>query len=120
MFIMPDVRPSAFRPSAFTSHRRKLLETKVAHALMRAVSRLSRHFRPRPRFPHASPEVSSLTASVNSLFFELGLTDAAIAEIALAHDRTVLTDDLPLYLWLMTIKVSTFNFTHLRERLVAF
>ena len=66
------------------------------------------------------PEVSSVTASVNLLFPELGLTDAAIAEIALAHDCTVLTDDLPLHLWLTTLKISAINFTHLRERLGAF
>lgn len=66
------------------------------------------------------PEVSSVTASVNLLFRELGLTDAAIAEIALAHDCTVLTDDLPLYLWLTTMKISAINFTHVRERLGIF
>ncbi len=66
------------------------------------------------------PEVSSATASLSLLFLELGLTDAAIAEVALAHDCLVLTDDLPLYLWLTTIKVSAVNFTHLRERLGAF
>jgi len=66
------------------------------------------------------PEASSATASVNALFLELGLTDAAIAEIALAHGCAVLTDDLPLYLWSTTMKISAINFTHLRERLGIF
>jgi len=42
---------------------------------------------------------------------------AAIAAVAREHKRTVLTDDLDLYLMLQRDKVEGVNFTHLRARI---
>lgn len=46
-------------------------------------------------------------------FLRFGLTDAAIRKAATAVDA-VLTDDLPLYAWLLNEGVHAINFTHLR------
>jgi hypothetical protein len=70
------------------------------------------------QFAHLAlePGIQSVTASRHQLFPELGLTDAAIATAARAHDCVVLTDDLPLYLRLSAVDVSVINYAHLRER----
>jgi len=60
--------------------------------------------------------VSSRDASDHQIFANLGLTDAAIASAARGHDCFVLTDDLPLYVWLNQVGVPAANYTHLRER----
>ena len=61
-------------------------------------------------------EMSSTRAAEDSLYQSLGLVDAAIGAVARAHNCTVLTDDLDLYLRLTSEKVNVLNFTHLRAR----
>ena len=61
-------------------------------------------------------DVTSGVASAHPLFMRLGLTDEAIATAAREHNCVVLTDDLPLYVWLAQAEVSAINYTHLRER----
>jgi predicted nucleic acid-binding protein len=53
-------------------------------------------------------------AAEDRLYHRLGLVDAAIGAVALAHSCCVLTDDLDLYLGLARDKSSVLNFTHLR------
>jgi hypothetical protein len=60
--------------------------------------------------------ISSIRATEDELYSVLGLTDAAIAVVARAHDCAVLTDDLDLYLRLSRDGVNAINFTHLRAR----
>jgi predicted nucleic acid-binding protein len=62
------------------------------------------------------PEMSSTRAAEDLLYQDLGLVDAAIGAVARAHNCTVLTDDLDLYLRLSRDRVNVFNFTHLRAR----
>jgi PIN domain-containing protein len=59
-------------------------------------------------------EMSSTRAAEGRLYEDLGLVDAAIGEVARAHNCSVLIDDLDLYLRLSYDSVSVFNFTHLR------
>jgi predicted nucleic acid-binding protein len=61
-------------------------------------------------------EMPSARAAEDSLYEKLGLVDAAIGAVARAHNCTVLTDDLDLYLLLSYEKVSVLNFTHLRAQ----
>jgi hypothetical protein len=46
-------------------------------------------------------------------FMALGLTDAALAELATTH--VILTLDFPLSNWLESRKLNVINFTHLRS-----
>lgn len=57
--------------------------------------------------------IRSSDASSHSTYIRLGLTDAAI-HLA-AHDATVLTTDLDLYLSLSSSGNSVVNFNHLRD-----
>jgi predicted nucleic acid-binding protein len=59
-------------------------------------------------------EISSSRAAEDILYQKLGLVDAAIGAVARAHNCTVLTDDLDLYLLLSHENVNVLNFTHLR------
>ena len=52
-------------------------------------------------------------AASGPLYGRLGLTDSAIAQVALKLDCEVLTDDLDLYLSLWDQKVVAHNFMHL-------
>jgi rRNA-processing protein FCF1 len=61
-------------------------------------------------------EISSVQAVSDPLYQSLGLVDAAIGTLARAHNCTVLTDDLDLYLRLSRDHVDVLNFTHLRAR----
>jgi len=61
-------------------------------------------------------EMPSARAAEDSLYEKLGLVDAAIGAVARAHNCTVLTDDLDLYLLLTSEKVTVVNFTHLRAQ----
>lgn len=61
------------------------------------------------------PAISSAEAAQDKDFVRMGLTDCVIARAAQAHNCTVLTDDLDLYLLLETRGIPVFNFTHLRE-----
>ena len=61
-------------------------------------------------------EMPSTRAAADPLYQNLGLVDAAIGAVARAHNCTVLTDDLDLYLRLSSDKVNVVNFTHLRAR----
>lgn len=61
-------------------------------------------------------EMSSARASEDRHYQKLGLADAAIGIVARAHNCTVLTDDLDLYVLLSHDKVNTINFTHLRQQ----
>jgi hypothetical protein len=61
-------------------------------------------------------QVSSSRAADDRIYEGLGLVDAAIGSAARAHNCSVLTDDLDLYLRLSHDKIDVFNFTHLRER----
>jgi predicted nucleic acid-binding protein len=60
--------------------------------------------------------IPSARATADVLYPKLGLVDAAIGAVARAHNCTVLTDDLDLYLLLSREGVNTVNFTHLRAR----
>jgi predicted nucleic acid-binding protein len=60
-------------------------------------------------------EMPSLRAAEDVLYPKLGLVDAAIGAVARAHNCTVLTDDLDLYLLLSHEKVKVINFTHERR-----
>jgi len=62
------------------------------------------------------PVMPSARAAQCSPYDNLGLTDAAIAEIAREHNCAVLTDDLDLYLALRRENVVAENFAHLQER----
>jgi rRNA-processing protein FCF1 len=56
----------------------------------------------------------SIQAAEDPLYSSLGLVDAAIGAVARAHDCTVLTDDLDLYVRLGRDRVNVINFRHLR------
>ncbi|MGA2114732.1 MAG: PIN domain-containing protein [Bryobacteraceae bacterium] len=60
-------------------------------------------------------EMPSARAAEDRLHQDLGLTDAAIGSVARAHNCSVLTDDLALYLQLTHDGVNAHNFTYLRE-----
>jgi|SRR5581483_1547912 len=60
------------------------------------------------------PVVASERAARSVHYESLGLTDAAIAELAREHNCAVLTDDLSLYLTLSNEGITALNFTHLR------
>lgn len=62
------------------------------------------------------PVISSIRAATNVHYTRLGLTDAAVIELARELNLTVLTDDLDLYLALTRVGVTAFNFTHLRSQ----
>ena len=62
------------------------------------------------------PPMPSQQAAGDRLYEPLGLVDAAISAVARAHNCTVLTDDLDLYLRLSHDKVPAVNFTHLRTQ----
>ncbi len=59
-------------------------------------------------------EMPSVRAAEDALYPKLGLVDAAIGAVARAHNCTVLTDDLDLYLLLNREKVKVINFTYER------
>lgn len=61
-------------------------------------------------------EMPSAQAAQSRPYEDHGLTDAAIAAVALKHQCTVLTDDLNLYLALAREEISAINFNHLRAR----
>ena len=60
--------------------------------------------------------IASLAAAEDSLYSELGLSDAAIGAVARANGCTVLTDDLELYRRLAQESVAAINFAHLQEQ----
>jgi predicted nucleic acid-binding protein len=62
------------------------------------------------------PLMPSQQAAGDPLYEPLGLVDAAISAAARAHNCTVLTDDLDLYLRLSRHKVAAVNFAHLRAQ----
>lgn len=66
------------------------------------------------------PELSSTKAAEDSAYMSHGLTDASIAATARAHDVTVLTDDLDLYLRLQRDGIVCANFTYLRAHMLGF
>ena len=57
--------------------------------------------------------IASINASEVSEFARLGLTDAAIIQIA-KGTYLVLTDDFPLYYTLKSHGIDTVNFNHIR------
>ena len=61
-------------------------------------------------------EMPSARAAEDRLNQKLWLVDAANWAEARAHNCTVLTDDLDLYLMLSHDNVNVLNFTHLRAR----
>jgi hypothetical protein len=61
-------------------------------------------------------EIPSASAAEDVLYLDLGLVDAAIGVVARAHDCTVLTDDLDLYLLLSHETVNVIYFTYLRNQ----
>jgi predicted nucleic acid-binding protein len=61
-------------------------------------------------------EMPSARAAEDVLYLELGLVDAAIGAVARAHDCTVLTDDLDLYLLLSHQTNNVIYFTYLRKQ----
>jgi hypothetical protein len=61
------------------------------------------------------PHVSSAEASGRSMYGSLGLADSAISVVAREQSCDVLTDDLDLYLSLMSEELPAIKFSHLRE-----
>jgi hypothetical protein len=62
------------------------------------------------------PHVSSLRASGNPYYEDLGLTDSAITIVAREQKCEVLTDDLDMYLSLAEEGLPVVKFSHLGER----
>jgi hypothetical protein len=63
----------------------------------------------------AEHQIQSSVAADDPLFESLGLTDAAISASAKSNGWWVLTDDLDLYLRLVSEYPNVQNFSHLRE-----